>query len=128
MPLNWFIVKSDREWGPYTSAQLKQLAATGQLKSGHLVRRSDRATPVLAGKVQGLFPDAQTPAHPRTTHQPSPSVAAPSPTPHLHSETPKTTPPPLPSEMPLSSWKNNAAKCSCHNGSYMERSGLRRWQ
>jgi len=78
MPSTWFIVKSDRELGPYTSAQVKQLAASGQLKTEDLLRRANGTKPVIARKIQGLFPDVQIPDRPRST------------------------PPPLPSERPLS--------------------------
>ena len=70
MPSNWFIVNPDRELGPHTSAQMKQLASLKQLKTDDLVRRADRTKSVAAGKVQGLFPPDQTAAHPKTTLAP----------------------------------------------------------
>jgi len=110
MPSNWFIVKPDRELVPYTSTQMKmkQLAASGQLKTGDLVRRAEQGTPVAAGKVQGLFPHDQPTARPRTTPPPLPSERSESGMQEL-SETPtlssnetserqRRTPPPLPSE------------------------------
>ena len=57
MSSNWFIVKPDRQLGPYTSAQIKQLAASGQLKTADLVRKADQTTTVAAGKIRGLFPE-----------------------------------------------------------------------
>ena len=36
------IVKSDRELGPYSSAQMKELAPSGQLKTAYQVRTADR--------------------------------------------------------------------------------------
>ena len=69
MPSTWFIVKPDRQLGPYTSAQMKQLAASGQLKADDLVRKADQTTTVAAGKIRGLFPENEalsTPATPET--------------------------------------------------------------
>ena len=86
MPTTWFIVKSDRELGPYSSVQLKQLAASGQLTTGDLLRRDDKLALVMAGTVEGLFPDCQPSDCPKTTPPPLPSEKA------------RTTPPPLPSD------------------------------
>ena len=74
------------ELGPYTNAQMKQLAASGQLTAGDFVRREDKLAPIVAGKVEGLSPDAQPADRPKTTPPPLPS------------ERGKATPPPLPSE------------------------------
>jgi len=108
MPSTWFIVKPDRQLGPYTSAQMKQLAASGQLKINDQVRRADQETPVAAGGFQELFPENEFPEHPKTTPPPLPSersengmqeLSEPrSLTSNEASERPKTTPPPLPSE------------------------------
>jgi hypothetical protein len=108
MASSWFIVKPDRELGPYTSAQIKHLASSGQLKTDDLVRRADQPKTVTAGKVQGLFPQVQRPDRPRTTPPPLPSerkqsgtLASPEPFPEPTDpvqERPRTTPPPLPSE------------------------------
>jgi antitoxin component YwqK of YwqJK toxin-antitoxin module len=108
MPSTWFIVKPDRELGPYTSAQMKQLASSGQLKIDELVRRADQSKTVTAGRVQGLFLPVQMTDRPRTTPPPLPSERQQSQTPsssgplpkttHPIQDRPKTTPPPLPSE------------------------------
>ncbi len=108
MPSSWFIVKPDRELGPYTSAQIKQLASCGQLKAHDLVRRADRTKCVAAGKVQGLFPQAQATDRPKATPPLLPSERVKSQTPSSSEparprtdpvrERPRTTPPPLPSE------------------------------
>ena len=89
MPSTWFIVKSDRELGPYTRAQMKQSAASGQLTTGDSVRRKGRLAAVVAGKVEGLFTDAQTPDRPKTTPPPLPSEKAqttPAPACHLRGQ------------------------------------------
>jgi GYF domain 2 len=106
MPTNWYIVKSDGELGPYTSDQMKSLAASGQLKTDDQVRREDLKSPVAAGKIRGLLPEVQTSNHPTTTCPPLPSERSKSgtasgPPPFASSQTPerpRTTPPPLPSE------------------------------
>lgn len=59
MPSNWYVVLPDRELGPYSSAQIKQMAASGQLKAEDLLRRADRTKPVIARKIQGLFPESE---------------------------------------------------------------------
>ena len=66
MPSTWFIVKPDRQLGPYTNAQIKQLAASGQLKTADLVRKADQTTTVAAGKIRGLFPENEAPSSPAT--------------------------------------------------------------
>ena len=73
MAPNWFIVKPDRELGPYTSAQMKQLASSGQLKTENLLRKADQTTPVAAGNLQELFPQVQAPDRPETPPPPLPS-------------------------------------------------------
>jgi hypothetical protein len=66
MPSAWFIVKPDRQLGPYTSAQIKQLAASGQLKTADLLRKADQTTTVAAGKIRGLFPENEAVSTPAT--------------------------------------------------------------
>jgi len=67
MSTSWYIDKSGRELGPYSSNQMMELAAAGQLKSDDLVRRADQTTPVAARKIRGSFPEGQTRKSPRTT-------------------------------------------------------------
>ena len=69
MPSTWFIVKPDRQLGPYTNAQVKQLATSGQLKTADLVRKADQTTTVAAGKVRGLFPENKAPSKPATRQE-----------------------------------------------------------
>ena len=104
----WFIVKPDRELGPYNNSQMKQFAASGQLKSGDLVRADDQATPIEAGIVQAFFPEVQTAARPMTApptlrsarnqNQTPPSSVPLIQTTHAASGRSRTTLPPLPSE------------------------------
>lgn len=123
MPSTWFIVKPDRQLGPYTSAQMKQLAASGQLKINDQVRRADQETPVAAGGFQELFPENEFPEHPKTTPPPLPTELSESRMPELSeprsltsneaSERPKTTPPPLPSERSERGCRNSLSHPLC---------------
>jgi len=70
MSTSWYIDKSGRELGPYSSNQMMELAAAGQLKSDDLVRRADQTTPVAARKIRGTFPEGQTRKSPKTTAAP----------------------------------------------------------
>jgi hypothetical protein len=76
MAIHWFIVRESKERGPYSGQQLKEMAATGQLRQTDLVRRDDMQTARPAGSVKGLFASAVTP---------SPSMSAPSAAPRLPS-------------------------------------------
>ncbi len=108
MPSNWFIVKPDRELGPYTSAQMKHLSSSKQLKTDDLVRRADLTKTVAAGKVQGLFPQLETTDRPKTKPAQLPSQRKQSESPPSSGSLPltsqqavggsMTTPPPLPSK------------------------------
>lgn len=70
----WFIVRNGREQGPVTAQQLKQLAATGQLRSDDLVRRDDMQAPRPAKQVKGLF---ETPPPPPQESPPPPTQGVP---------------------------------------------------
>jgi len=52
---DWFVLHSGKETGPYTVQQMKQMAATGKLAPGDLVRRGDMKTPSKASSIKGLF-------------------------------------------------------------------------
>ena len=56
-PLEWYYAKDNRQQGPVSAAELKQLAAGGELRPGDLVwcEKLDDWTP--AKKVGGLFDD-----------------------------------------------------------------------
>ncbi len=86
----WFVVQSGREFGPVTSSQLKQMAATGQVQPDTLVRREDKQVAGAAGKVNGLFavPPPQSQPPPLTTKTPDP---VPPPAPAQSSNNPQWT-------------------------------------
>lgn len=64
MASSWYVEKRGRQLGPFTGPQLKELAATGRLEPGDLVRRADSSKTVPAREVQGLFPQAGADARP----------------------------------------------------------------
>lgn len=55
MASSWYVEKRGRQLGPFTGPQLKELAATGRLEPGDLVRRADSSKTVPAGEVRGLY-------------------------------------------------------------------------
>lgn len=63
----WFYLINGQPDGPIDSAGLKQLAATGRLKSTDRVRREDMAEWHEATKVKGLFPSMPLAATPLPT-------------------------------------------------------------
>lgn len=75
--INWFVVVGDQEKGPFTSAQLKQLAAEGKLNPQHRLRREDLENVVNAAQVRGLFGSPVAPSS--TPQQPPQSTPVASP-------------------------------------------------
>lgn len=61
MTTKWIVKRAGVEKGPFTSAQLKSLAAKGKLKPDDQVRKDSGENFYNANQVTGLFP-AQTPA------------------------------------------------------------------
>ena len=53
----WMIVRAHGEMGPFTAAQLKELAQDQEIDRDTMVRRSDLDRAVPAAKVKGLFPE-----------------------------------------------------------------------
>ena len=51
----WFIFNRDKTYGPFTSAQLKELAATGKIKTDTSIRMGFDGKWMPAEKVKGLF-------------------------------------------------------------------------
>ncbi len=56
MAHDWFLVRADKELGPLTTQQIKEMAADGRLSPADLVRRTGMAAAVRAGSVKGLYP------------------------------------------------------------------------
>src|SRR5262249_44118267 len=77
----WFYAHEGKEFGPFTTAQLKRLGASGQILPTALVRKTGMGRRVPARAVKGLCPEAASTAKPQ-------SAAAP------RSRTPPPAPPP----------------------------------
>lgn len=90
-PLEWYYAKDNRQHGPVSAAELKQLAARGELRPGDLVwcEKLDDWTP--AKKVGGLF-DGDGPAPPPEPAEPPPKGTEPPPR--------AVEPPPRPGKKP----------------------------
>jgi hypothetical protein len=86
----WYCAIEDRQSGPFSSDQLRNLAERGLLRPQDRVRRADSEQWVPAAKVRGLFPD-----EPKTQPKSGPPPIAQSPQPPV----PPTTP--LPTAIPL---------------------------
>jgi hypothetical protein len=54
-PIEWYYAKGDKQQGPVSSSELKQLAASGQLVPDDLVWREGMSEWVEARNVRGLF-------------------------------------------------------------------------
>lgn len=80
MASSWYVEKRGRQLGPFTGPQLKELATTGRLEPGDLVRRADRTKAVPASEIRGLFPEPDPGPVPGGPHPP-PSAEADGPPP-----------------------------------------------
>jgi hypothetical protein len=99
----WFYARDASRLGPFSSPQLLELAAAGQIRRTDMVWKAGIERRVLAGKVTNLFPAAEADAVPSAavdTHPGSAPAASPAP-----SVTPLSTiapAPPFRSESPAS--------------------------
>jgi hypothetical protein len=57
--VQWYYARNDKQHGPVTAADLKQLAASGQLHAVDLIWREGMEEWTPAGRLKGLFPDAR---------------------------------------------------------------------
>jgi hypothetical protein len=85
MAAEWFYLKDDKQVGPVSGGQLKQLADSGRLQPVDLVWKQGMANRVAASKVQGLFSSA-SPSVPSP-----PVVVAPPPVVQVVEAAPTTT-------------------------------------
>ncbi len=88
--MTWYCRISGREYGPWSSRQLKELASQCKLLPEHSVRKGHDGPWVAARRVQGLFTTAAEPAAAHATVQTTAAVSPPTTLP------PSTSPPPLP--------------------------------
>ena len=65
-PIDWYYAQGDQQFGPVSSAELKQLAASDSLHADDLIWREGMADWVAARNAKGLFEaDATSPAKKR---------------------------------------------------------------
>jgi len=57
--VQWYYARDDKQHGPVTAAELKQLAASGRLHAVDLIWREGMEEWTPAGRLKGLFPDAR---------------------------------------------------------------------
>jgi hypothetical protein len=74
MMAEWFVRSGDAERGPFSTAKIKELAASGKLAPDMLVRKDDSKW-LPAGKVKGLF-EASTATEAEPTEASAPAVGA----------------------------------------------------
>jgi hypothetical protein len=72
MATDWYFARNDEQRGPHSSAELKELAAIGDLRPTDLVWREGMPEWVPANKVKGLFAESVPPPVPR--HSPRPEI------------------------------------------------------
>jgi hypothetical protein len=76
---NWYVARNGQRVGPHTQAQLKDMAAGGQLRPADMVWQEGAAAWTAADKVPGLFGSAAEepvpldPPQPIAVNTPSPS-------------------------------------------------------
>jgi hypothetical protein len=66
----WFYARKGKEFGPFTTAQLKRLGAAGQVRPTDLVWKTGMAKRVPARAVKGLCPEATSTAKPQAAAAP----------------------------------------------------------
>ncbi len=59
----FYVGRNDKRFGPFSAAQLKDLADAGRLRPTDTIWREGMAKPVLAGKVKKLFPPPRPKTH-----------------------------------------------------------------
>jgi hypothetical protein len=64
MATNWHVSQDGNSKGPFTDAQVRDLASTGRLRPFDLLWREGMAEWVAAEKVRGLFPSTSSPPPP----------------------------------------------------------------
>ena len=55
MPDSWYVVKNGNRRGPFTSAQVRQMVATGELKPTDMLWKDGMANWIQASSVTELF-------------------------------------------------------------------------
>jgi hypothetical protein len=58
---NWYFTWNNTSFGPFSAAQLRDLAALGRLQPTDIVWKDGMKTGVQASSVHNLFPESKTP-------------------------------------------------------------------
>jgi hypothetical protein len=74
----WYFARDGTNFGPFSAAQLKTLAASQQLGPRDTVWKAGGERRAVASKVKGLFPDARAAAVPPASGNPATPAAPPS--------------------------------------------------
>jgi hypothetical protein len=61
----WFIARDKTKDGPYSTAQLKNLASQGRIQPTDMLTKDGMGKWVLASRIKGLLPATQAPSPPR---------------------------------------------------------------
>ncbi len=77
MSSQWYYMRDGQQHGPVSSAELRQLANSGQLSPDDLVWKEGASKWIPAGSVKGLFPAVTNEPPPSNTAGNSPPVADP---------------------------------------------------
>lgn len=78
MAIEWYVKTNDKQLGPLSSAQLKELADRKRITTSTLVRRGDQTQWMQAGAIRDLFSPSPVPPAPMPAFtQPNPSVSTP---------------------------------------------------
>jgi uncharacterized protein DUF4339 len=72
----WYFAWDDHSFGPFSAAQLKELAGLGRLQPTDIVWKESRAKGTIAGNVKHLFPDARALVLPVSVCPPAPAEHA----------------------------------------------------
>ncbi|MFO0928797.1 MAG: GYF domain-containing protein [Gemmataceae bacterium] len=72
----WYVARNKKKTGPYTTAQLRQMAADGELAPGDMVLREGQTQWTKASTVHGLFPEAAATPHAPPPPPPPPRAAS----------------------------------------------------
>jgi GYF domain 2 len=71
MAVRWYFAQEEKQFGPFSSAQLQELAASGQVQPRDTVWTEGMDHAVLAARVKHLFRQAPAQARPAAAHVPA---------------------------------------------------------
>src|SRR5438128_196194 len=68
----WYYLRAGVKVGPFTSSEMRRLAASGTLKPGDLIQQAGTLRWARAVQVRGLFPAAGPPSLPHDARRAAP--------------------------------------------------------